>query len=261
MTVIEGFDVGAWVRSFRSRLSTFPVSPGEFLSVGDMELLWTVREHEGAIWIEHQNRGSRGWAPGRFSDAGSAIRHLLLTLSDAERRSRGLSALDTIADSRVLITEADGALRLTWGAASGSGADGRWAVLPAGGTRDPRHTRLLTRAIPARLADVAEALLDPLGEPVFRGFPPRTAERDLSDHGEQLFLRLGVQGPFAYRVLPEGAGVAVVRPVRGGGSIYVAPDRTALFVVSAVPPHRALEEFLAGHRTPEEQLRGSGDPL
>ncbi|MER5738505.1 hypothetical protein ABT117_22885 [Streptomyces sp. NPDC002262] len=50
--------------------------------------------------------------------------------------------------------------------------------------------------------------------------------------------------------LAGGAGVCVVQGGRGGGKVYVAPDRTVLFVPSAMDFDTGLAAFLGGARTP-----------
>jgi hypothetical protein len=61
-------------------------------------------------------------------------------------------------------------------------------------------------------------------------------------------------------VLDGGAGVCVVHTVRGGGSIYVAPDETVLFVGSAMDFETGLRAFLAGTRTPPEKFAPPSGP-
>lgn len=56
--------------------------------------------------------------------------------------------------------------------------------------------------------------------------------------------------------LPDGAGVIVVHQVRGGGSLYVAPDGSAMFAASAVSPDKALRAFLDGKRTDPSHFAG-----
>ncbi|AZK98027.1 MULTISPECIES: hypothetical protein [Streptomyces] len=53
-------------------------------------------------------------------------------------------------------------------------------------------------------------------------------------------------------VLPNGAGVCVVQPVRGGGKVYVAHDETVLFVPSSMDFATGLAAFLDGARTPRK---------
>lgn len=55
-------------------------------------------------------------------------------------------------------------------------------------------------------------------------------------------------------VLPDGLGVCVVHAVRGGGSIYVAPDESALYVSSGLDFDKGLALFREGRRTPNEQF-------
>ncbi|MFD9722182.1 hypothetical protein [Streptomyces sp. NPDC059076] len=50
-------------------------------------------------------------------------------------------------------------------------------------------------------------------------------------------------------VLPDGAGVCVVQPVRGGGKVYVAQDETVLFVPSSTDFDTGLAAFTRGERT------------
>lgn len=50
-------------------------------------------------------------------------------------------------------------------------------------------------------------------------------------------------------VLPDGAGVCVVQPVRGGGKVYVAHDESVLFAPSSMDFATGLAAFLGGART------------
>ncbi|MFI5530035.1 hypothetical protein ACIA8O_15975 [Kitasatospora sp. NPDC051853] len=52
--------------------------------------------------------------------------------------------------------------------------------------------------------------------------------------------------------LAGGAGVCVVQAGRGGGKVYVAPDRTVLFVSSGMDFDTGLAAFLGGARTPRQ---------
>ncbi|MFI0793348.1 hypothetical protein ACH4OY_11710 [Micromonospora rubida] len=78
----------------------------------------------------------------------------------------------------------------------------------------------------------------------------------LIERGTELFGRIAPGAELVHHLLPEDDAVLVVRPVRGGGSIYVAHDGSVLFAPSAVPPHQALELFRSGQRTPAEKFAG-----
>lgn len=85
--------------------------------------------------------------------------------------------------------------------------------------------------------------------------PERTSQQQrLIDVGMELFERIAPGLEFSVRLLPEDDAVVVYRAVRGGGSIYVAPDESVLFASSAAPPHEALKAFREGRRTPKEQF-------
>ncbi|MEV0609960.1 hypothetical protein AB0I61_26700 [Polymorphospora rubra] len=86
------------------------------------------------------------------------------------------------------------------------------------------------------------------------GAVPTPPQQRLIDRGTELFRRIAPGARLAHRLLPDDEGVVVVQPVRGGGSIYVAPDGSVLFAASAIPPHRALEAFRAGRRTPVDRF-------
>lgn len=80
--------------------------------------------------------------------------------------------------------------------------------------------------------------------------------RALADVGRALFERLARRageagaGPLRTVPLPDGSGVAVVRAVRGGGTIFVAPDSSVLYVGSAIDVSAGLDAFREGQRTP-----------
>ncbi|MGW9630831.1 hypothetical protein ACWGST_09010 [Agromyces sp. NPDC055520] len=50
--------------------------------------------------------------------------------------------------------------------------------------------------------------------------------------------------------LPDDLGVAVVRAVRGGGTIFVDHDASVLYVASAIDLPVGLDLFREGQRTP-----------
>ncbi|MGV9310670.1 hypothetical protein ACWDR0_00555 [Streptomyces sp. NPDC003691] len=83
------------------------------------------------------------------------------------------------------------------------------------------------------------------------GSPPGTGTERLAGIGRAYLDRTGPGPEPETVVLPDGAGVCVVRPVRGGGGkVYVAPDGTVLFAPSAMDFASGLAAFLDGARTP-----------
>ncbi|GHG27833.1 hypothetical protein [Streptomyces hydrogenans] len=79
--------------------------------------------------------------------------------------------------------------------------------------------------------------------------PPRAGTERLTEVGKA-FLGLAPGAGAKVVELADGAGVCVVQTGRGGGKAYVAPDRTVLFVSSAMDFDTGLVAFLAGARTP-----------
>lgn len=81
-------------------------------------------------------------------------------------------------------------------------------------------------------------------------------QRTLADTARALFEQLARDageadsGPLNVVPLPEALGVAVVRAVRGGGTIFVAPDSSVLYVGSAIDISVGLDAFREGQRTP-----------
>ncbi|CAM5334442.1 MULTISPECIES: hypothetical protein [Streptomyces] len=69
---------------------------------------------------------------------------------------------------------------------------------------------------------------------------------------------LGLPSGAGVRVveLADGTGVCVVQTGRGGGKVYVAPDRTVLFVPSGSDFDTGLAAFLGGARTPARGVGG-----
>lgn len=64
---------------------------------------------------------------------------------------------------------------------------------------------------------------------------------------EELFARMpGGEAPLSSRELREGLGVLVSRQSRGGGKLFVAPDRTLMFSPSAESVEQGFERFRAG---------------
>ncbi len=88
-------------------------------------------------------------------------------------------------------------------------------------------------------------------------------QEEAADFGRQLFERLAAAnraadgGRFAATAGPAGA-VVVARRVKGGGRIYVAADRSVLYVASHLSTVEADAAFVAGERTPVEKF---GPPL
>lgn len=73
-------------------------------------------------------------------------------------------------------------------------------------------------------------------------------ETALAEYGAELLRRVAGQVDLRAARLDDGLGVRVVHPVRGGGALYVAPDRTVLFTASGVGPAQGLEWFREGRR-------------
>jgi ribosomal protein L24E len=97
-------------------------------------------------------------------------------------------------------------------------------------------------------ARIAEAALTP-------------RQRRLADLGRALLRRAaGADVPLSVTPLPEDDAVMVAHAVRGGGRVYVAADETVLFAGSAAPPHKAIEVFRSGRRTPLEHFRPAYAP-
>ncbi|MEU3606431.1 hypothetical protein AB0E83_13405 [Streptomyces sp. NPDC035033] len=84
---------------------------------------------------------------------------------------------------------------------------------------------------------------------------PRPGTEQLAETGKA-FLGLVPGAGVNVIELADGRGVCVVQVGRGGGKVYVAPDRTVLFVPSAMDFDTGLTAFLGGARTP---ARGSED--
>ncbi|CAL9648577.1 hypothetical protein SUDANB96_06586 [Streptomyces sp. enrichment culture] len=78
---------------------------------------------------------------------------------------------------------------------------------------------------------------------------PRAGTEQLAGTGKA-FLGLAPDAAANVIELADGAGVCVVQAGRGGGKVYVAPDRTVMFVPSGMHFYAELAAFLAGARTP-----------
>ncbi|MFJ8233318.1 hypothetical protein ACIQ9E_25720 [Streptomyces sp. NPDC094448] len=82
---------------------------------------------------------------------------------------------------------------------------------------------------------------------------PMTRKEYLAAIGKAVLGPVGARGPEPdVVVLPNGAGVCVVQPVRGGGKVYVAHDETVLFAPSSMDFATGLAAFLDGARTTRE---------
>ncbi len=133
-------------------------------------------------------------------------------------------------------------------------------LLALGGSPDPNNLKL--GGLYEHLAIIAQMT----GQPQVRRLLQTSAtdapgaelnlER-LEQVGRELMAQLSDNPSLTVYTLPDGLGVAVVHAVRGGATIYVAPDESVLFSGSAVAPHAALEAFRAGTRTPKEKFTRS----
>ncbi|MGW0772838.1 hypothetical protein ACWD01_04090 [Streptomyces sp. NPDC002835] len=81
----------------------------------------------------------------------------------------------------------------------------------------------------------------------------------LAQVGVTYFATLGTDAVLKVRELPDGLGVCVWRPIRGGGKIFVARDESVLFVGSAADFDSGLAAFRQGRRTPAEQFQRTPD--
>lgn len=97
----------------------------------------------------------------------------------------------------------------------------------------------------------------PPAMPVDRASLPGALD-ELAAVGEDLFRRLatnaGQQFEGGLNIVPFDDGVAVVRAVRGGGTIFVGADRAVLYQGSAVGFEEGVRAFRAGTRTPLERF-------
>lgn len=81
------------------------------------------------------------------------------------------------------------------------------------------------------------------------------AEQEAADYGAALLCRLARSTSSAVDVelsaIPLGDGdVVVVERIKGGAQLYVATDRSVLYVGSGVSERRADAMFVKGRRTP-----------
>lgn len=89
--------------------------------------------------------------------------------------------------------------------------------------------------------------------------PISPEQEELAQFASELFARVvrASQGKATYPLSAtplESGGVVVAQRVRGGGRIFVAPERTVLFVGSQLGTQQALDAFEAGRRTPIESF-------
>ena len=90
----------------------------------------------------------------------------------------------------------------------------------------------------------------------------RTPMTELPDQDELVAIATAYFGALSddttelvVKPIPEDDAVCVYQPVRGGGSIFVARDGSALFVGSSLDFDRGLAEFRNGRRTPPEKFQ------
>ena len=94
------------------------------------------------------------------------------------------------------------------------------------------------------ISEVARSLVDvaPEGE--------RLDRAELEVVGYELFKKMPHDpAPVQTWDPPDGLGILMGRRSRGGGKLFIAPDRTLLFSPSAESVEQGLERFRAGERT------------
>lgn len=72
---------------------------------------------------------------------------------------------------------------------------------------------------------------------------------ELEDVGNELFALIpGDAAPTQTSMLPDGLGILMARQSRGGGKLFIAPDRTLMFSPSAESVEQGLVRFRSGER-------------
>jgi len=156
MAPVDGFDLAAWLAPLG--IGEFGLQNGDLISVGDMELGWYVAEREGVVVVERTSRGGPRAGRGSFSDAGAAVRYLMIEISDGVRSDRRLRRLTAPTAEGIVVEDGPTAIHVRW-------SEG-WAELHADLSAS-RRARLLARAVLRPLNEVGESCLDPGGSPLF----------------------------------------------------------------------------------------------
>lgn len=129
-------------------------------------------------------------------------------------------------------------------------------LLALGGPNDAAHLQLVG------MYEHISLIVQTAGMPKLRGLlPAPTAPasdvqpRDqLIGVGRALFAKLVDNAQLNVIDLPDALGVCLVHTMRGGGKIYVATDKSVLFVGSAVDFDAGLTAFRNGARTDPEKF-------
>ncbi|WP_350349144.1 T6SS immunity protein Tdi1 domain-containing protein [Agromyces sp. G08B096] len=134
-------------------------------------------------------------------------------------------------------------------------------LLALGGSPDPANLQLgglyEHLAVIAQLAgqpQVRRHLQTAGAAPAEDSVTDDSGDGPLVEFGRSLFAKLADDPKLNIIELPDGLGVCLVHAARGGGKIYVAPDRSVLFVGSAVDFEAGLGAFRDGVRTPLEKF-------
>lgn len=154
--MIEGFDLGSWLAPLR--MAEFPPAADEVLSVGDLELAWSIAEGVGGFELRFASRGTRRPSLGSASDLPTALRFLVLEIGSGERSARRLPELPRLSTPGVTIDVSPEAAHLKW--------PGGWADVVGGSLLG--RSALLACAIEHPLPVVAASILAPDGAPAFR---------------------------------------------------------------------------------------------
>ncbi|MEH1016258.1 hypothetical protein V6U90_24515 [Micromonospora sp. CPCC 206060] len=216
--------------------------------MGDTETLLQIVEQDGGYAVQKKDRGG-AWHPQAVTGTlDTARRYLIWEISNwvaSARRPPGQAlAAEPALAGFTLVDLGSGGLELRWTEPGGQ----RWIRFPGSRWRG-------TAIRFARYADATEeAIAGRSGTSLESG--PTAQQRHLIAWGTELFRRISPDPDLTltFRLLPDDDAVLIVHPVRGGGSIYVAADETVLFAASAIAPHKALEAFRSGTRTPVDRF-------
>lgn len=208
--------------------SLVAVAPEDWISI-DFTARMLRGQQESTMWVERPS-GREGW----FEDSATmtALRELRAAMHEPGK--------GTFYTASFVLTAADGSVETRFdydGEPDWEMSPGQYAVDLEAFPRDEAHRPDWLRE---RLAEAEAPVL-----------PERFSRPDpeLEAIGREMFARMpGGEAPITSRQLRDGLGIVMARQSRGGGKLFIAPDRSLMFSSSAESVEQGFERFIAGER-------------
>lgn len=155
MTAIDGFDLTGWADTLG--FAEFATGAADLVCVGDMEIAWYIGRRGDVYTADFESKGHRrGLASA--SDAGGALRVVMLEMGRGARSARRLPSLEATVPAGVDLEEGPTAFHLRW--------SGGWIDVHKGLLAD-RRARLLAASVQGTPDQLRESLEGRTGAPLF----------------------------------------------------------------------------------------------